>query len=220
MPDLLTNFLDPSAPSLKVCGVTLPDDAEQLAALGVPALGVNFWPQSKRYCSPESAANFLPALKDRILRVGVFVNADPELPAQLVRDGLIDVVQFHGDETADDCASFAALDIPFLKAIGVHGGTALDEAEDYRARGLLLDAHAPGVYGGTGQTIDWDLARQFVDTHPELPLILAGGITPENATAAIEAVHPAALDVASGSESAPGIKDFTKVAALLAACQR
>lgn len=214
MPDLLTNFLDPSAPSLKVCGVTLPDDAEQLAALGVPALGVNFWPQSKRYCSPESAANFLPALKDRILRVGVFVNSGPELPAQLFQDGLIDLIQFHGDETPEDCVAFAALNIPFIKAIGVNSAASLEHSEDYRAAGLLLDAHAPGIYGGTGETIDWTLARQFIDSHPDLPLILAGGITPDNAADALATVRPAALDVASGSESEPGIKDFTKVSAL------
>ena len=86
---------------------------------------------------------------------------------------------------------------------------------DYGAAGILLDAHAPGLYGGTGRTIDWDLAAEFVRSHPKLPLILAGGITPDNAAAALAAVHPAALDVASGSESAPGIKDFAKVRALL-----
>jgi len=219
MPTLLQLFLDPATPSLKVCGVTTPDDAAQLATLGVPALGVNFWPQSKRYCSPESAAAFLPALEDRILRVGVFVNADPALPLRLMREGLLDLVQFHGDETTEDCAAFAQHDLPFLKAIGLDSPAALETAHEFHAQAILLDAHAPGLYGGTGQTINWTLARHFVDTNPTLPLILAGGITPDNAAAALAAVHPAALDVASGSESAPGIKDFTKVQALLAACR-
>jgi phosphoribosylanthranilate isomerase len=216
VPALLDSFLDPATPSLKVCGITIPDDAEQLAALGVPALGVNFWPQSKRYCPPESAAAFLHALEDRILRVGVFVNADPELPARLFREGLIDLIQFHGDETPADCAAFATLNLPFIKAIGVDSPAALEGAAEYKAQGLLLDAHAPGIYGGTGQTIDWVLARDYVDTHPQSPLILAGGITPENAAEALAAVRPAALDVASGSESEPGIKDFNKVSTLLA----
>lgn len=202
-----------------MCGVTRPDDAEQLATLGVPALGVNFWPQSKRYCAPESAAQFLPALRGRILRVGVFVNPDPDLPARLLHDGLIDLIQFHGDESPADCAPFAARHLPFLKALGVKSASSLDHAPDFQACGILLDAHAPGLYGGTGHTIDWNLARTFIQHHPQLPLILAGGITPANAAAAVAAVHPAALDVASGSESSPGLKDFTKVTALLTACQ-
>lgn len=215
MPALLDHFLDPATPSLKVCGVTRPEDAEALAEMEVDALGVNFWPQSKRYCPPEAAASFLPALAGRILRVGVFVNADPELPLRLLESGLLDLIQLHGDERPADCRIYSSHRIPFLKAIGVEGAATLADATDYRAAGLLLDAHAPGVYGGTGETIDWELAAGFVRDHPELPLLLAGGITPDNAAAALQAVRPAALDVASGSESAPGIKDPEKVAALL-----
>lgn len=211
-------FLDPAAPSLKICGVTSAADAIRLAELGVDALGANFWPQSKRYLAPE-LAGFLRGLEGRILRVGVFVNADPELPLRLLQEGLIDVVQLHGDETPADAEPFAAAGIPFLKALGVRGPDDLVRASDFGAAGVLLDAHAPGVYGGTGQTIDWDLARSFVDANPDLPLILAGGITADNAAQAIAAVRPAALDIASGAESSPGVKDFAKVAALLAACR-
>lgn len=212
------SFLAPHRPSLKICGVTLATDAERLAELGVDALGANFWPKSKRYLDPE-LAGFLRDLEGRILRVGVFVNAGPDLPRQLFDDGLIDVIQLHGDETPADARTFAEAGIPFLKALGVRGVDALEAARDFRASGILLDAHAPGVYGGTGQTIDWSLARTFVEQHPDLPLILAGGITADNAAAAIEAVRPAALDIASGAESSPGVKDFDKVAALLAACR-
>jgi phosphoribosylanthranilate isomerase len=212
------SFLSPAATSLKICGVTLAADADRLAEMGVDALGANFWPQSKRYLAPERA-DFLRALAGRILRVGVFVNAGSELPLRLVAEGLIDVVQLHGDETPDDVRPFAAAGIPVLKALGVRGPEDLARARDFGAAGILLDAHAPGVYGGTGQTIDWDLARSFIAANPDLPLILAGGITAENAAAAIAAVHPAALDIASGAESSPGVKDFAKVAALLAACR-
>lgn len=217
MSDLLAQFLDSATPSLKVCGVTTAADAEQLAALEVHALGVNFWPQSKRYCPPEAAATFLPGLKDRILRVGVFVNEDPEVVFHLLKAGFIDVVQLHGDESPADCQIYSTHEVPFLKAIGVDGAAALESVGDFQAAGLLLDAHAPGVYGGTGEMIDWNLAASFARHHPELPLILAGGITPDNAAKALRAVHPAALDVASGSESAPGIKDFDKITALLGA---
>jgi phosphoribosylanthranilate isomerase len=219
MHTLLQQFLDPAVSSLKVCGVTLRTDAEQLVAHRVPALGVNFWPRSKRYCPPAEATVFLPALKDRILRVGVFVNADPEEVARLFEEDLIDLAQFHGDETEGDCMTFATRGLPFIKALGVKSPEDLESATGYHASAILLDAYAPGIYGGTGQTIDWTTARAFRDQHPALPLILAGGITPDNAAAALDAVHPAALDVASGSESEPGIKDFHKVAALLAACQ-
>lgn len=214
----LDSFLYPAATSLKICGVTLAADAERLADLGVDALGANFWPQSKRYLAPERA-DFLRALAGRILRVGVFVNAGSELPLRLVAEGLIDAVQLHGDETPEDVRPFSAAGIPVLKALGIRGPDDLARARDFGAAGILLDAHAPGVYGGTGQTIDWELARSFRAANPDLPLILAGGITSENAAAAIAAVHPAALDIASGAESSPGVKDFAKVASLLAACR-
>ncbi len=212
------NFLSPSPASLKICGVTLAADAERLAALGVDALGANFWPQSKRYLDP-ARADFLRDLAGKIFRVGVFVNAGPELPVRLFREGLIDLIQLHGDETPEEARSLAGAGIPFVKAIGVRGVADLAAVRDFRAAGILLDAHAPGVYGGTGQTIDWALARNFVEANPDLPLILAGGITPENAAEAISAVRPAALDVASGAELRPGVKDFAKVEALLAACR-
>ena len=210
----LDRFLDPSHLSLKVCGVTRPADADMLVALGVDAVGVNFWPGSKRYLAPEAAAWLVP-LAGKILRVGVFVNAPAELPLRLVRDGLIDVVQLHGDESPADAAFLRRNGIPFIKAIGVQSPADLDAAHEFGAAAILLDAHAPGIYGGTGRTMDWHMASAFRTAHPQLPLILAGGIVPENAAAAAAAVHPAALDTASGVESAPGIKDPHKIQSLL-----
>ena len=206
-------FLAPFPASLKICGVTLASDAGRLVEMGIEALGANFWPHSKRYLDP-AAAGFLRELEGKILRVGVFVNASPLLPLRLVDEGLIDVVQLHGDETPEDAAVFRAAGVPFLKAIGVKGLADLEMARDFGAAGILLDAHAPGIYGGTGQTIDWELARSFAERNPDLPLILAGGITPENIAAAANAVKPAAFDVASGAELGPGVKDFAKVVAL------
>ena len=212
----LERFLDPSAVSLKICGITRQSDAAQLSALGVHALGVNFWPASKRYLPPADAAWLLDCA-GKILRVGVFVNAPVELPLQLVRDGLLDLIQLHGDETPGDAAAYRAANIPFIKAIGVKTRADLHHATEYGAAAILLDAHAPGIYGGTGEVFDWNVARQFREQHPALPLILAGGIVPDNAALAARRVRPAALDVASGAELSPGIKDFTKVQALLAA---
>lgn len=211
----LQRFLDPASPSLKICGVTLEEDAKKLVELGVEALGVNFWPKSKRYLAP-SQAGWLKALSGKILRVGVFVNPEIDEAIELVRAGLIDVIQLHGDETPETAAPIREASIPFFKAIGVQGAADLERATNFGADALLLDAPAPGVYGGTGETFDWSVAAAFIQHHPALPVILAGGIVPGNAAAALAVVHPAALDVASGSESAPGIKDFEKVSALLA----
>lgn len=216
---LLARFLDPDFVSLKICGVTLEKDAHQLIDHGVDALGVNFWPRSKRYLDPASAS-WLRDLEGKILRVGVFVNEPSELPLQLIQQGLIDVVQLHGDESPTDALPYRASATPFIKAIGVKTMADLQQALDFGASAILLDAHAPGVYGGTGETFDWNAAIDFKNQHPHLPIILAGGIVPENAAEAASQVGPAALDVASGAELAPGIKDFYKVAALLAALQR
>jgi phosphoribosylanthranilate isomerase len=215
----LERFLDPGQVSLKVCGVTIPTEAERLVTRGVDALGVNFWPRSKRFVAPEDA-DWLRELKGRILRVGVFVNESPAIALGLVRDGLLDVIQLHGDETPEDAIPYQEAGVPFFKAIGVKTAVDLERATDFGARAILLDAHAPGIYGGTGETFDWNNAISFKVLHPEIPVILAGGIVPENAALAAGTVRPAALDVASGAELSPGIKDFDKVSALLAALNR
>lgn len=216
---LLDRFLDPSTVSLKICGVTTQADADTLVALGVDALGVNFWPCSKRFLSQEQA-RWLSDLAGKILRIGVFVNESVELPLRLVREGYLDVVQLHGDETPAYAAPFRNAGIPFIKAIGVKTRADLARATDYGASAILLDAHAPGIYGGTGEVFDWEVASDFRRLHPQLPIILAGGIVPENAGLAAMSVKPTALDIASGAEISPGIKDFQKIAAFLTALHR
>jgi len=211
----LERFLDPSSVSLKICGITREGDARELIALGVEALGVNFWPGSKRYHPPEEAG-WLAGYAGRIARVGVFVNAPVALPLRLHRDGLLDLVQLHGDETPEDAAALRDAGVPFIKAVGVKSLDELERAVDYGAVAMLLDAHAPGVFGGTGRMFDWSVAVDFKSRHPTLPIILAGGIVPENAAAAVRTVRPAALDVASGAEHSPGVKDLAKVSRLLA----
>ena len=200
-------------PSLKICGVTTLADATHLADLGVSALGINFWPSSKRYCSPQKASAIASHVAGNILRVGVFVNNSRPLAADLVNECLIDVVQLHGDETLDDIRFFLDQNIPLIRAVSAEKLPNFELPRENFA--LLIDTPAGKNYGGTGKTFDWSLARDFARNHPETPVILAGGLTPNNAAEALSTVSPTALDIASGAEISPGIKDLKKVQALL-----
>lgn len=226
--DNLQAFLSPETPSLKICGVTSLDDAEQLVTAQVPALGINFWPHSKRYCPPEAASAILTPLQDRIVRVGVFVNNARELTPSLLAKRKLDIIQLHGDEDDSELRSFLEEGVPVIRSLALSTGADLTEVASHYQElasqtggtlSLLLDAHAPGLYGGTGKTIDWEQAATFIKLAAPLPVLLAGGIVPNNAEEAIRIAQPAGLDVASGGESAPGVKNFEKVAALLAATQ-
>lgn len=212
---LLAAFFSSHRSSLKICGVTTAADAQGLVDCGVAALGVNFWPLSKRYITPDAAAPWLRAVRGSIVRVGVFVNASTDFIAEIYAQGLIDVAQLHGDESAAQIGELIEKKIPSIKAIGIRDMDDLAQLPAYQqANALLLDTAAPGVYGGTGATFDWSLAIQVHFRLPTMPILLAGGITPLNAAEAIAMVHPAAIDIASGAESAPGVKDFAKVKAL------
>lgn len=212
------DFFGKNRTSLKICGVRLREDAERLVELGVDAVGFNFWQESRRYLAPEDG-RWMKGLAGEILRVGVFVNEGSDLPFRLFAGGSIDVVQLHGDEGPEVVERFVAAGIPVVKALGVKDAGDMVRAGGYGADAMLLDAYAPVVFGGTGKTFDWGLARGFMEKYPEMPVIVAGGITPENAADAVAQVRPAALDVASGAEISPGVKDFTKIKALLEACR-
>lgn len=213
------DFFSTDQTSLKICGVRTEADAQGLIDLGVDAAGFNFWPHSKRYLDPKDAA-WLKSLEGKILRVGVFVNQPAELSLRLISEGMIDVVQLHGDEDTDAAAVFSNAGIKVIKAIGVKTPVDIERAGGFEVDAILLDAHAPIVFGGTGETFDWSLALDFKKRYPNTAMILAGGITPQNAGMAISQVKPAALDIASGAEVSPGVKDFTKVQQLLDACRR
>jgi phosphoribosylanthranilate isomerase len=212
------DFFSTDQTSLKICGVTTQEDAQGLIDLGVDAAGFNFWPNSKRYLNPMDAA-WLKNLEGQILRVGVFVNQPAELSLKLISEGMIDVVQLHGDEDPAVVAKFSNAGIKVIKAIGVNTPADIERAGEFDVDTILLDAHAPIVFGGTGETFDWSLALNFKKRFPNTAMILAGGITPANAALAISQVKPAALDIASGAEVSPGVKDFAKVQRLLDACR-
>ncbi len=195
---------------IKVCGITRPVDGIAAAQAGADAIGLVFAPKSPRRVEVEQATAIVRALPPFISSVALFVNpvvADVERVIDEVRP---DLLQFHGEESAAFCRQFG---VPWLKAIRVKPETDLLQcaAVFAEARGLLLDAYSPLAHGGTGHRFDWSL----IPPEMGLPIILAGGLDPANVVAAIGAVHPWAVDVSSGVEAAPGIKDVAKMAAFI-----
>jgi len=217
MSDLLKRFVSRETVSVKVCGLRDLESAEMLIEEGVDALGVNFWERSKRYLSLDEAKQWLPKVEGRILRVGLFVNHSMDFVERVWEAGILDVVQLHGDESLASFQYLRQRGIPVWRAAGVKDASSLEglKADLTEADAWLLDAHAPGVFGGTGQTLDWDLAGAFVSENTGVSWILAGGLKPENVREAIEAVRPSAVDLASGVESAPAVKERPLVKALM-----
>jgi phosphoribosylanthranilate isomerase len=202
---------------IKICGVTRPADAELAAELGAWALGFILWPGSRRAADPAVAAGIARALRRRVELVGVFVNQPLDEVEHLATTIPLSIVQLHGEEGPQYCAEVQRrTGAKVIKAARVRSG------EDVQALGIfhnvdfhLLDTFQDGVRGGTGASFDWALTRRRPST--KIPLILSGGLTAENVGAAIEATHPYAVDVASGVESAPGIKDHDRIDAFAAA---
>ena len=210
------DFLAPRAdglPKVKICGVTTAEDAREVAAAGADAVGINFWPRSKRYVAMESARAWLPDVA--VARVGVFVNATIAEITAVMESGLIDYAQLHGDETPEFVQVLVERGVRIVKALGVKDEASLAGLRDFPTEGILLDAHCSGEYGGVGETFDWELARRVVSDNPDRRIILAGGLTPDNVREAIDTVQPFAVDIASGAESAPGVKDLVKVRQLV-----
>ncbi|MAS94104.1 MAG: N-(5'-phosphoribosyl)anthranilate isomerase [Verrucomicrobiales bacterium] len=203
--------------AVKICGITSGDQASAIAEAGADAIGINFWPRSKRYISFEDALPWLNELKGVLPRVAVTVNATDDELLALYESGGLDWLQLHGDETAERVASLLEKGLPVFKAIGVRDRDTLVASAEFPGSSLLLDAYAPSEYGGSGHTMDWALGAEAVSLWPERQVILAGGLKPENVAEAIEQVHPAAVDVASGVESAPGVKDLALVKRFLEA---
>ncbi len=200
---------------IKICGFTRPDDARQAAALGVDAIGLVFYAPSPRAVDIAAAQAIVAALPPFVSSVGLFVDASADRVREVLAQVPLDLLQFHGDESPDHCAQFGR---PWLKAIRMREGIDLPrEAERYRgAAGLLLDAYRPGTPGGTGESFAWSRVPSGLD----LPIVLAGGLTPDNVGEAIAAVRPWAVDLSGGVESAKGIKDAAKMAELVAAVRQ
>jgi phosphoribosylanthranilate isomerase len=209
----------------KICGITNVDDARTVVQAGADALGLNFYARSKRHISPELAHDIIAAISAGIVKVGLFVNSPPADVCRLFDELGLELIQLHGDEPPEFLPQLGHR--PVMRAFRV-GSEGLRPVVEYlnRCRELkvlptltLLDSLAEGAFGGTGKTLDWRLAQQYV-TQPDLPpLVLAGGLTPDNVAEAIRTVRPAAVDVASGVESRPGRKDPAMVEAFVRAAR-
>ena len=204
---------------IKFCGVTLPDDAARASAAGADFVGLNFWPKSKRYVELARARMLADAIRaaGTAKVVGVFVDAKIEEIAEVHARVDLDIVQLHGAETKEDCAAVTrSVNRPAWKAIAVQEPRDVELLEQWPVDAILLDTPTPGR-GGSGETFDWSIAALARRRYPALQIILAGGLTPENVAQAISEVAPSAVDVASGVESAAGIKDAAKLTAFVAA---
>jgi phosphoribosylanthranilate isomerase len=203
------------APRIKLCGITSRDDALLAVDAGAWAVGCIMWPDSPRACDPAEAARIAATLRRRAHVCGVFVNATLDHVAGLV-DGIgLTMVQLHGDEGPAFCSEVARrTGAKVIKAASVRGLADIRALEPFHTDYHLLDAHRSGMRGGTGETFDWELVRS---RRSKAPLVLSGGLRPENVADAIAAVRPFAVDTASGTEAAPGVKDPAKVAAFVEA---
>jgi phosphoribosylanthranilate isomerase len=198
---------------VKVCGITSVADALMVSAAGVDAIGLVFYPKSKRNLSIAQAAEICRAVPPFVTTVGLFLDAEADFVREVLAAVPLDVLQFHGSETPGYCRQFPR---PYMKAVGMKGLAASGGFAAYAdrypdAQGFLVDSHAPGAAGGTGETFDWTQVPQDYSK----PIILAGGLTPENVVEAIRTSRVYAVDVSSGVESSHGVKDTAKVQAFM-----
>jgi phosphoribosylanthranilate isomerase len=198
---------------IKICGITSVADAQAANEAGADAIGLMLWGPSKRYVTNALAAEIVRSLPPFMAKVGVFVNPTAEEVLLAVKEIGLDTIQLHGDETPEFCRQFAPLKV--MKAFRVKDASSLTTMADYDTDAWLLDSYVAGEKGGTGAVFNWDLAVQAKDSGR--PVVLAGGLTPENIAEAVHQVWPYGVDVSSGVESAPGKKDPEMIRRFVAA---
>ena len=199
---------------VKICGITSADDARAAVGAGADALGFMFYEPSPRCVTPEQAAAIIAKLPTHVAKVGVFVDADEATVRTTAAMAGLDTLQFHGSEPPEFCARF---ELRTIKAFRVKDTGSLGQLPDYDTDAWLLDSYVQGVPGGTGERFNWELAAEA--KRLGRPILLAGGLTPDNAAEAVGQVAPVGLDVSSGVEAAPGRKDAAKVAAFIASAK-
>ena len=200
---------------VKICGITNKTDALAAAEFGADALGFVFYGKSPRYIEPERAREIISQLGPFVIPVGVFVNEEREKVEEIIAASGIGAVQLHGEESPAYCASFRGVKV--IKAFRVSNEFDPERLSHYAVDACLLDAYRKDAYGGTGETFSWEIARRAKAVGR---IILAGGLTPENVAQAIREVAPYAVDVSSGVERSPGVKDREQVRTFLAQADR
>lgn len=198
---------------IKICGITNIHDAAKAADLGADYLGFILCEASPRYIPPRRLKELCDQLPTEPARVGVFVNASPQLVMETIEACGLSYVQLHGDENLQD---FADISVPLWKAVRVAPETESLPDDSHLAERLLLDTRVKGVYGGTGELVDLDVAARIAGTHK---VMLAGGMDPENVSDAISRVRPFGVDVSTGVEATPGQKDHAKLKAFISAAR-
>lgn len=199
---------------VKICGITRAKDAAKAVECGADAIGLVFYEDSPRAVTIDNARDIIKDLPPFISIVGLFVNPSPKLVASVLHRVSLNLLQFHGNEIPSDCAAYGK---PYIKAIRMKDDINLPaEIEKYStARGILLDTYDPELHGGTGRVFDWSM----IPKNLKKPIILAGGLTPDNVWQAITKVNPFAVDVSGGVEAEKGIKDAEKIAAFMRGVQ-
>lgn len=200
--------------TVKICGITSAADAVAVADAGADAIGLMFYEGSPRHVTLEQAKVISAALPPHVMRVGVFVDADEAFVHQALTECMLNILQFHGDETPENCSRYPVMT---LKAFRVKGEETLQQLEAYPTAGYLLDAYVKDSLGGTGATFNWDLAVRAQEFGK--PILLAGGLTPDNVADAVRKVQPFGVDVSSGVESEPGRKDPARMKAFVEAAK-
>lgn len=196
---------------VKVCGITNADDARVAIEAGADALGFNCYAGSKRWVDLTRARDWMRDLPEDVWRIAVVVDPHWEEAVAIARLPFIDALQLHGCESAEFCARLAGEEIRFGKALPATMGDALEKARSFSTDTIVLDSTDGGGFGGTGRTFPWSIAAEFVEAHPTMQVVLAGGLTPANVQEAVRLVRPWGVDVTSGVELAPGRKDHALV---------
>ena len=200
---------------VKICGMTNLEDAQHAASAGAWAIGLIHDAQSPRFVDPATAEQIGAALKRRCEVAGVFVNAPIDAVVEAAEREQLTILQLHGEEGPAYCSEAARrTGAKVMKAFRVRSAADVQAAQAFRTDLHLFDTYRKGVYGGTGESFDWEL---LTDRRSQVPMVLAGGLTPENVAEAIDVVNPYAVDVVSGVEAEPGIKDPAKVEAFFEA---
>lgn len=204
---------------VKICGLTTPEDAEAAIEFGADALGFNFFEGSRRFIPIEASRQWIAALPSGIPKVGVLVNPTWDEAVGVAKMSGITALQLHGAETPEFCRRLAEMGVRFVKALPVTTLDSIRKLSSFFTRTVLLDSKSECEFGGSGKTFPWELGRVFVVSNPNLRVILAGGLTPENVAEAVADVRPFAVDVTSGVEASPGRKDYGRLRAFIAAAQ-